>query len=111
MSYFINLDNILEESKFPLPRPSNESRRNIMYDSGRVMKIIRIPNDHILRMNKLLEEAARHLGEEIPSLDDETDKQGQAWDHSDDLWNFLVSIRVQLQGEEVNFMDEKNWKK
>ena len=50
-------------------------------------------------MNKLLEEAARYLGEEIPSLDDETDEQGPAWDHSDDLWNFLLSIRVQIQGE------------
>ena len=71
-----------------------------MYDSGHVMNLIRIPNDHILRMNKLLEEAARYLGEEIPSLEVETNEQGQAWDHSDDLWNFLLSIRVQIQGEE-----------
>ena len=26
----------------------NQSRHNIMYDSGHVMNIIRIPNDHIL---------------------------------------------------------------
>ena len=99
MLYFINFDTILQESKYPLPRPSNQSRHNIMYDSGHVMNLIRIPNDHILRMNKLLEEAARYLGEEIPSVDDETDEQGQAWDDYDDLWNFLLSIRVQIQCE------------
>ena len=69
-----------------------------MYDSGCVLNI-RISNDHIQRMNRLLE-AARAAGEEIPSLEDETDEQGQAWDDIDDIWNFLVSIRAQIQGKE-----------
>ena len=55
---FIQLDNILQESNYPLPRPSNKSLYNIMYDSGCVLNIVRIPNDHILRMNRLLEEAS-----------------------------------------------------
>ena len=95
---FITLDKMLQEAKYPIPRTSNKSLHNIMYDSDCVLNI-RIPNDHIQRMNRLLE-AAHAAGEEIPSLEDETDEQGQAWDDIDDIWNFLVLIRAQIQGEE-----------
>ena len=125
---FIQLDNILHESKYQLPQPSY----NFMYDSGCVLNIVRISINHILRMNRILEaeakvsyisnesdEEAQDMDEEAQAMDEEgqaMDEEGQAMHeeaqamHEDDVFfKFLISIGV-LEGQDdgmVEFPERK----
>ena len=98
---FIQLDNILHESKYQLPQPSY----NFMYDSGCVLNIVRISINHILRMNRILEAEAK-----VSYISNESDEEAQAMDEGAQAMDEeaqAMDKEAQAMDEEAQAMDEE----